>query len=113
MRLGYKNQCQPWSLSGFSVTVPPNIAGESTPQDVSVLQNRQVTLECKSDAVPPPTLTWLKDGQPLQVRNQTNNCPQNAMNSPEMHLQITFYLCVGLCPCAYSVQWPLLTDQHG
>ncbi|XP_022603168.1 hemicentin-1 [Seriola dumerili] len=49
------------------VHVPPNIAGESTPQNISVLQNRQVTLECKSDAVPPPTLTWLKDGQPLQA----------------------------------------------
>ncbi|XP_063057327.1 hemicentin-1 isoform X2 [Engraulis encrasicolus] len=49
------------------VHVPPNIAGENTPQNVSVLQNRQVTLECKSDAVPPPTLTWLKDGAPLQV----------------------------------------------
>ncbi|XP_032380766.1 hemicentin-1 isoform X2 [Etheostoma spectabile] len=49
------------------VHVPPNIAGESTPQDMSVLQNRQVTMECKSDAVPPPTLTWLKDGQPLQA----------------------------------------------
>ncbi|XP_036834633.1 hemicentin-1 isoform X2 [Oncorhynchus mykiss] len=47
------------------VHVPPNIAGESTPQNVSVLQNRQVTLECKSDAVPPPALTWLKDGKPL------------------------------------------------
>ncbi|XP_060933914.1 hemicentin-1 [Limanda limanda] len=49
------------------VNVPPNIAGESTAQNTSVLQNRQVTLECKSDAVPPPTLTWLKDGQPLQA----------------------------------------------
>ncbi|XP_061539337.1 LOW QUALITY PROTEIN: hemicentin-1 [Phycodurus eques] len=49
------------------VHVPPNIVGESTPQEVSVLQNRQVTLECKSDAVPPPTLNWLKDGQPLQL----------------------------------------------
>uniref|UniRef100_A0A665VT70 Hemicentin-1 n=1 Tax=Echeneis naucrates TaxID=173247 RepID=A0A665VT70_ECHNA len=53
------------------VHVPPNIVGESTPQNISVLQNRQVTLECKSDAVPPPTLTWVKDGRPLQVRNQT------------------------------------------
>ncbi|XP_017276034.1 hemicentin-1 isoform X1 [Kryptolebias marmoratus] len=49
------------------VHVPPNIAGENTPQDLSVLQNRQVTLECKSDAVPPPTLTWLKDGKSLQT----------------------------------------------
>ncbi|XP_030626728.1 hemicentin-1 [Chanos chanos] len=49
------------------VHVPPNIAGESGVQDVSVLQNRQVTLECKSDAVPPPTLTWLKDKAPLKT----------------------------------------------
>ncbi|XP_049335709.1 hemicentin-1 isoform X1 [Astyanax mexicanus] len=49
------------------VHVPPNIAGETGVQDVSVIQNRQVTLECKSDAVPPPTLSWLKDGIPLKV----------------------------------------------
>ncbi|XP_016146102.1 hemicentin-1-like [Sinocyclocheilus grahami] len=49
------------------VHVPPNIAGDRGVQDVSVLQNRQVTLECKSDAVPPPTLTWLKDGAPLKM----------------------------------------------
>lgn len=63
--------CSHLYLFGLPATVPPNIAGESTPQNISVLQNRQVTLECKSDAVPPPTLTWLKNGQPLQVRNQT------------------------------------------
>ncbi|KAJ0032742.1 hypothetical protein NQD34_002823 [Periophthalmus magnuspinnatus] len=49
------------------VHVPPNIIGESTPQDISVLLNRQITLECKSDAVPPPTLSWLKNGEPLQA----------------------------------------------
>ncbi|XP_053341492.1 hemicentin-1 [Clarias gariepinus] len=49
------------------VHVPPNIAGESGVQDISVLQNRQVTLECRSDAVPPPTLSWLKDGAQLKA----------------------------------------------
>uniref|UniRef100_A0A674IMN9 Hemicentin-1 n=1 Tax=Terrapene triunguis TaxID=2587831 RepID=A0A674IMN9_9SAUR len=49
------------------VHVPPNIAGTSGPQDLTVLQNRQVILECKSDAVPPPTITWLKDGERLQA----------------------------------------------
>ncbi|XP_062857960.1 hemicentin-1 [Trichomycterus rosablanca] len=49
------------------VHVPPNIAGENVVQDVSVLQNRQVTLECKSDAVPPPTQSWLKHGAPLKL----------------------------------------------
>lgn len=32
-----------------------------------MLRNRQVTLECKSDAVPPPVITWLKNGERLQV----------------------------------------------
>lgn len=49
------------------VTVPPNIAGTSGPQDLTVLQNRQVILECKSDAVPPPTISWLKNGELLEV----------------------------------------------
>ncbi|NWI93347.1 HMCN1 protein, partial [Pitta sordida] len=48
------------------VHVPPNIAGTAGPQDVTVLQNRQVILECKSDAVPPPTISWLKDGELLE-----------------------------------------------
>ncbi|XP_039591708.1 hemicentin-1 isoform X2 [Polypterus senegalus] len=48
------------------VHVPPNIAGTSDPQDVSVLENMQAMLECKSDAIPPPTLTWLRNGKPLQ-----------------------------------------------
>ncbi|GAA6099393.1 hemicentin-1 isoform X2 [Tachysurus ichikawai] len=49
------------------VHVPPNIAGEIGVQDISVLQNRQVTLECRSDAVPPPILSWLKEGAPLKA----------------------------------------------
>ncbi|XP_019490993.1 PREDICTED: hemicentin-1 [Hipposideros armiger] len=49
------------------VHVPPNIAGTDEPQDFTVLRNRQVTLECKSDAVPPPVITWLKNGERLQA----------------------------------------------
>ncbi|XP_047376654.1 hemicentin-1 isoform X1 [Sciurus carolinensis] len=49
------------------VHVPPNIAGTDEPQDFTVLRNRQVTLECKSDAVPPPIITWLKNGEQLQA----------------------------------------------
>ncbi|XP_062920094.1 hemicentin-1 isoform X2 [Mobula hypostoma] len=49
------------------VHVPPNIAGQSGPQDLAVFKNGQITLECKSDAVPPPTLSWLKDGKSLKA----------------------------------------------
>ncbi|NXL77816.1 HMCN1 protein, partial [Leptocoma aspasia] len=48
------------------VHVPPNIAGTSGPQELTVLQNSQVILECRSDAVPPPTISWLKDGELLE-----------------------------------------------
>lgn len=47
--------------------VPPNIVGTDESQDFTVLRNRQVTLECKSDAVPPPVIAWLKNGERLQV----------------------------------------------
>lgn len=91
-------------LSGVPVTVPPNIVGESTPQDVSVLLNRQVTLECKSDAVPPPTLTWLKDDQPLQVKSETR---QISIDTVLRFLQnvLTGYLvcsCRPLPVCGFS-----------
>uniref|UniRef100_A0A8C9R6U4 Hemicentin-1 n=1 Tax=Scleropages formosus TaxID=113540 RepID=A0A8C9R6U4_SCLFO len=71
----------------LKVLVPPNIAGERGPQDVSVLQNRQVTLECKSDAVPPPTLTWLKNRKPLQYV-AVNASPRVRILSSGRYLQI-------------------------
>ncbi|RMC08359.1 hypothetical protein DUI87_14601 [Hirundo rustica rustica] len=48
------------------VHVPPNIAGTGGPQELTVLQNSQVILECRSDAVPPPIISWLKDGEQLE-----------------------------------------------
>ncbi|XP_024052068.1 hemicentin-1-like, partial [Terrapene carolina triunguis] len=45
------------------VYVPPNIMGEE--QNVSVLISQAVELRCQSNAIPPPMLTWLKDGRPL------------------------------------------------
>lgn len=56
-----------WFCSLFFVPVPPNIAGTGGPQELTVLQNSQAILECRSDAVPPPTISWLKNGELLQV----------------------------------------------
>lgn len=44
-------------------TVPPNIKGEEV--NATVMLGHQVELHCQSDAIPPPTLTWRKDGRPL------------------------------------------------
>ncbi|KAF3821003.1 hypothetical protein GH733_011156 [Mirounga leonina] len=48
------------------VHTPPSILGEEL--NVSVVANESVALECRSQAVPPPVLSWRKDGRPLEPR---------------------------------------------
>ncbi|XP_056668537.1 hemicentin-2 isoform X2 [Monodelphis domestica] len=50
----------------LQVHLPPSILGEE--QNVSVVVNQSVTLECQSQAVPPPVLSWRKDGHTLSPR---------------------------------------------
>lgn len=52
-------------MSDFAL-VPPNIMGEEV--NSTVLIGRSVELRCQSDAVPPPTLSWRKDGRLLYRR---------------------------------------------
>lgn len=59
----------------FSISVPPNfnrpggvVNATSSPGfgDVrDVILNNPISLYCDTNAVPPPTLTWYKDGQLL------------------------------------------------
>lgn len=46
-----------------SSAVPPNIKGEEL--NATVMLGSPVQLHCQSDAIPPPTLSWRKDGRPL------------------------------------------------
>ncbi|KAM6170210.1 hemicentin-2 [Rhynchocyon petersi] len=50
----------------LQVHMPPSILGEEL--NVSVVANESVVLECQSHAVPPPVLSWWKDGRPLKPR---------------------------------------------
>lgn len=45
--------------------VPPSIRDNSgdSPVVVNVLVGKSVTLECESNAVPPPVITWYKNGR--------------------------------------------------
>lgn len=47
----------------MSYPVPPNIKGEEA--NATVMLGGPVELHCHSDAVPPPTLLWRKDGRPI------------------------------------------------
>ncbi|XP_012784766.2 hemicentin-2 [Ochotona princeps] len=50
----------------LQVHVPPSILGEEL--NVSVVAGKAVALACRSHAVPPPVLSWWKDGRPLVPR---------------------------------------------
>lgn len=49
----------------LGLSVPPSIRDSSgdSPVVVNVLVGKSVTLECESNAVPPPTITWYKNGR--------------------------------------------------
>ncbi|XP_029915084.1 hemicentin-1 [Myripristis murdjan] len=56
------------STKSFNLTVlePPKISSSSSPDELTIAVNSPLELECSAVGVPPPTLTWLKDGRPLE-----------------------------------------------
>lgn len=83
-----------------------------------MLLSRQVTLECRSDAVPPPTLSWLKDGQALQVGRQSDQTHTHTHACHTCHACVleasklgTSTFCVGLRPRAHPFRRQLRADQ--
>lgn len=54
-----------WCWCTSALAVPPSIRGKSgdSLMVVNVLVGKSVTLECESNAVPPPTITWYKNGR--------------------------------------------------
>lgn len=56
-------------VSVFHHSVPPSItAGSDGPTDTKVVLSKSLILECEAEGHPPPSLTWLKDGSPIAVR---------------------------------------------
>lgn len=50
------------------VSVPPTIIGQTqVPENVSVVVKNPVVLTCEASGMPPPAITWLKDGQPINM----------------------------------------------
>ncbi|GAB1286208.1 Hemicentin-2 [Apodemus speciosus] len=48
-----------------SVLVPPQIQNSGMAQEHNVLESQEVRLHCEASGQPPPDVTWLKDGGPL------------------------------------------------
>ncbi|XP_067083733.1 hemicentin-1 [Osmerus mordax] len=57
------------STKSFNLTVlePPKISVlSSSPEEMTVAVDNTLELECSAEGVPPPALSWLKDGRPLE-----------------------------------------------
>lgn len=54
--------------------VPPSIKGQNStpPAIVNVRVGMPVTLECESNAVPPPIITWYKNGRMISVSSNVS-----------------------------------------
>ncbi|XP_040387830.1 hemicentin-2 isoform X3 [Cygnus olor] len=50
------------------VRVAPRILGAGVPSEHSVPEGDGARLECRAEGQPPPQISWLKDGQPLQLQ---------------------------------------------
>ncbi|XP_058491292.1 hemicentin-1 [Solea solea] len=56
------------STKSFNLTVlePPKISSSSSPEELTIAVDSPLELECSAVGVPPPALSWLKDGRPLE-----------------------------------------------
>ncbi|XP_061624718.1 hemicentin-1 isoform X2 [Phyllopteryx taeniolatus] len=59
------------STKSFNLTIlePPKISKSGAPEELTIAVNNPLELECFAEGVPPPTLSWLKDGRPLGGSN--------------------------------------------
>nr|XP_015827628.2 hemicentin-1 [Nothobranchius furzeri] len=67
------------------VQVPPGVDRFEPVEPVTVVQGSLVTLTCEARGVPPPTLTWMKDGQPLSLhRNLLLDGEETRLQLPDV-----------------------------
>lgn len=79
-----------------SSAVPPGVDHVEPVEPVTIVQGSLVTLSCEARGVPPPTLTWLKDGQPLSLhRNMLLDGQETRLQLPDVApLDAGLYSCV-------------------
>jgi Immunoglobulin I-set domain len=49
----------------FFRTVPASIVGEGTVENVEVIENHTAYMVCPADGIPPPSILWLRNKEPL------------------------------------------------
>uniref|UniRef100_A0A3Q2Y2X9 Ig-like domain-containing protein n=1 Tax=Hippocampus comes TaxID=109280 RepID=A0A3Q2Y2X9_HIPCM len=77
-------------------TVPPGVDHVEPMEPVTVVRGSLVTLTCEARGVPPPTLTWMKDGQPMSLhRNLLLDGQETRLQLPDVSpSEAGLYSCV-------------------
>ena len=71
-------------LNFKSFSVSPIIAGvdgDGSPEDITVILNSPTSLVCEAYSYPPATITWFKNGTPLESNQNIRILPGNQLTS--------------------------------
>ena len=58
------------TINVFLSAVPPNVVG-TNPENLTVVVNNFISLTCEVTGFPPPDLSWLKNGKPINLNANT------------------------------------------
>lgn len=73
----FMSDVEAYMTSSF-LSVPPSFQRNgvmSAGEVKDVILNNPISLYCETNAMPPPTLTWYKDGQPLTSGSRVHILP--------------------------------------
>lgn len=104
----------------FFSSVPPSIKdhGSESLSVVNVREGTSVSLECESNAVPPPVITWYKNGQMMTESTHMEILADGQMlhiKEAEVHLLFLFACCdslVGLWKRKLRVAYSLYYSKN-
>lgn len=86
-------------MSCFLPSVPPSIKdhGRDALSTVTVREGASVSLECESNAVPPPLITWYKSGRMVAAsRHVQLLADRKILHIKKAEVRLWFYLVSGL-----------------
>lgn len=67
------------------IAVPPVIRGAEEVSPLTVIEGGLITLVCESSGIPPPSLTWMKDGKKQDVTVRAREMFEH-FASPVLHV---------------------------